>query len=89
MDARAFAENAGPIYDRSAWLIGREHHVTVEGYLLCGLGIALVLAIVVFDTLKRKRFADALARMTPEQREAALREARAMRSVFSGGWGQG
>lgn len=63
--------------------------MSIEGYVLSGIGVLLVLAVIVFDTLQKKRFSDALEKMTPEQREVALREARAMRFVFSGGWGSG
>lgn len=50
--------------------------MSIKGYVLSGIGVLLVLAVIVFATLQEKRFSDALEKMTPEQREVALREAR-------------
>lgn len=58
-------------------------------YLWVGLAVVIAIVIGVFDTVHRIRTEKAFSRMTPEQREIARKEAKAMQGVWWGGWGQG
>lgn len=57
-----------------------------EGSLFWIAAAVFVVGVLgLLDGLKRRRVAEGLARMTPEEREIAKREAKASQSVFRRG----
>lgn len=59
--------------------------MSFNSYLWIAAGLLIVVVIGLLDGIKRRRTAERLARMTPEEREIAQREAKVFRSVLRRG----